>query len=162
MSREDKITQLCQPVVESMGFEWVGVEFHPNSVNSILRIYVDKPEGGITMDDVVLVTEQINPLLDVEEPINMAYTLEVSSPGLDRPLFTLEHFERFIGQEVKINTRQGIERRRKFAGKIIAVDKDNRLITIGLKKDKKQQDKLNINIVLDNIEKARLVPVFND
>ena len=88
MSREERVTELLKPVVESMGFEWVGVEYHHNSVNAILRIYVDRPEGGIDMEGVVEVTEAVNPILDVEDPINAPYTLEVSSPGLDRPLFS--------------------------------------------------------------------------
>jgi len=92
MSREERVTELLKPVVESMGFEWVGVEYHHNSVNAILRIYVDRPEGGIDMEGVVEVTEAVNPILDVEDPINAPYTLEVSSPGLDRPLFSFTDF----------------------------------------------------------------------
>jgi len=79
MSREERVTELLKPVVESMGFEWVGVEYHHNSVNAILRIYVDRPEGGIDMEGVVEVTEAVNPILDVEDPINAPYTLELPS-----------------------------------------------------------------------------------
>ncbi|WP_072280938.1 ribosome maturation factor RimP [Rappaport israeli] len=157
MSREQTISDLCKPLVESMGYEWVGVEFHANSVNSILRIYVDKPEGGISMEDVVAVTEQINPLLDVKDPISVAYTLEVSSPGLDRPLFTPEHFQRFTGELVKLNVRQPVERRRKFTGVIQSVDLEENKLILSLEKEGEM-----VELALDNIDKARLVPVFDN
>lgn len=159
MTREEAVAALCQPVVEAMGYEWVGVEYHHNSRNAILRIYVDKPEGGIGMDDVVAVTEQINPMLDVEEPIKAAYTLEVSSPGLDRPLFTLPQFGRFIGHEVKIGVYHAIEGQRKFTGQIVAVDESAQTVSLLFAKSR---DEKVITIAFDNIDKARLVPVFED
>ena len=130
MSREQVIEELCRPVVEGMGFEWVGVEYHHNSQNAILRIYVDRPEGGIAMDDVVAVTEQINPLLDVEDPISGMYTLEVSSPGLDRPLFTPAHYEKFVGREAKVTLKRALDRRRRFEGEILRVEGENVVLNI--------------------------------
>ncbi|UJF24871.1 ribosome maturation factor RimP [Suttonella sp. R2A3] len=159
MSREEKVSELCRPLVESMGYEWVGVEYHHNTRNAILRIYVDKPEGGIGIDDIVEVTEQINPLLDVEDPISAEYTLEVSSPGMDRPLFELAHFAQFVGAEVKLMTRRAVGNQRKFTGVIESVDQEAGQVSLLLPDSKEQTV-----IVLDyeNIDKARLVPIFED
>ncbi|MDO4777143.1 MAG: ribosome maturation factor RimP [Cardiobacteriaceae bacterium] len=156
MSREEVVEALCRPVVEGMGFEWVGVEYHHNSQNAILRIYVDRPEGGIAMDDVVAVTEQINPLLDVEDPISGMYTLEVSSPGLDRPLFTLAHYEKFIGREAKVTLKRALDRRRRFEGEIVKVEDGNVILNI---RDGKEWREVAVEFA--NIDKARLVPVFD-
>lgn len=156
MSREQVIEDLCRPVVEGMGFEWVGVEYHHNSQNAILRIYVDRPEGGIAMDDVVAVTEQINPLLDVEDPISGMYTLEVSSPGLDRPLFTPAHYEKFVGREVKVTLKRALDRRRRFEGEIVKVEGEN--VFLKIREGKEWRD---VMLEFANIDKARLVPVFD-
>ncbi|MBV7434150.1 ribosome maturation factor RimP [Cardiobacteriaceae bacterium TAE3-ERU3] len=159
MSREELVTELCKPTVESMGYEWWGVEYHHNSHNAILRIYVDNPNGGISMEDVVAVTEQINPLLDVEDPIKTMYTLEVSSPGVDRPLYTIEQFARYIGQPVKLNAHQAIQGQRKFTGEIAEVDVDAGTVELVFTHSKEQQ---RVTLEFTNIDKARLVPVFED
>lgn len=159
MSREERVAELCRPLVESMGYEWVGVKYHHNTRNAILRIYVDKPEGGIGIDDIVEVTEQINPLLDVEDPISAEYTLEVSSPGLDRPLFELAHFAQFVGAQVKLTTRRAVAGQRKFTGVIEAVDATAQQISLRLPEAKAQPV---VMLDYDNIDKARLVPVFED
>lgn len=159
MSREEQVSELCQPLVESMGYEWVGVQYLHHPRNAILRIYVDRPEGGITMEDVVAVTEQLNPLLDVEEPIKGMYTLEVSSPGLDRPLFTLAQFARFIGVPVKLNVHQAVAGQRKFSGEIAAVDLEGETVELLFTHSKAQS---RITLDYANIDKARLVPVFED
>ena len=156
MTREKVVEELCRPVVEGMGFEWVGVEYHHNSQNAILRIYVDRHEGGIAMDEVVAITEQINPLLDVEDPIGGMYTLEVSSPGLDRPLFTLAQYEKFIGREAKVTLKRALDRRRRFEGEIVAVKDGNVVLNI---QDGKQRREVALDFA--NIDKARLVPVFD-
>jgi len=157
MSREEKVTELLKPVVESMGFAWVGVEYHHNSVNSILRIYADRPECGIDMDGVVAVTEAVNPILDVEDPINAPYTLEVSSPGLDRPLFAFADFVRFTGQTVKLNLHTPLGKRRRFEGVIAATDEAAQRITLQIPNGKETE---TVEIDFANVDKARLVPVF--
>lgn len=156
MTREEVVENLCRPVVEGMGFEWVGVEYHHNSQNAILRIYVDRPEGGIAMDDVVAVTEQINPLLDVEDPISGMYTLEVSSPGLDRPLFVPAHYEKFIGREAKVTLKRALDRRRRFEGEIVKVEGDS--VILKIREGKAWRE---VALAFANIDKARLVPVFD-
>lgn len=159
MSREELVTELCKPTVESMGYEWWGVEYHHNSRNAILRIYVDNFDDGISMEDIVAVTEQINPLLDVEDPIKTMYTLEVSSPGVDRPLFTLDQYGRFVDETVKLNVHQPVNGQRKFTGQIAKVDTDAQTVELLFTHSKEQQ-----SVVLEfaNIDKARLVPVFED
>ena len=108
------------------------------------------------MDEVAAITEQINPLLDVEDPIGGMYTLEVSSPGLDRPLFTLAQYEKFIGREAKVTLKRALDRRRRFEGEIVAVKDGNVVLNI-------QDGKERREVALDfaNIDKARLVPVFD-
>lgn len=132
MVREDKIAALLRPVAETMGYILWGVEYHPNTVNAVLRVYVDKPEGGINMDDIVAVTEQLNPVLDVENPIASAYTLEVSSPGINRQLFTLEQCARYLGETIKCRTSVRIEGRRNFQGMLVAAESDGGQITLEL------------------------------
>lgn len=157
MTREEAIAELLQPVVESMGYEWWGVEYHHNSVNSILRVYVDKPEGGISIDDIVAVTEQLNPVLDVENPIASAYTFEVSSPGMDRPLYTLEQYARYIGETVKLQTRSAVNGQRKFTGVLEAVDADAQTIVLAMPKAKEMTA---LTLDFAQIDKAKIEPTF--
>ena len=111
--------QLLEPTVEGLGFELVGVEFDGHQ--RVLRIYIDHPDG-ITLDHCSEVSYQLSGLLDVEDPIPGRYQLEISSPGMDRPLFTLEHFARFLGSVVRIQLTSPIEGRRRFKARIEAVE----------------------------------------
>lgn len=152
MKKNEKLAELLAPSIEALGYELVGVEYHPNSVNALLRVYIDK-DGGIELDDCVAVNEQVNGVLDVEDPIAGKYTLEVSSPGLDRPLFNLADFEKFIGSQAKIRVSRPIERQRNFKGTIVSVA--DHVITVE-EADGKQAD-LDFNFV----EVARLIPTFD-
>lgn len=152
MRKNEQLNELLKPAVEAMGYELVGVEYHPNSVNALVRIYIDKPDG-IELDDCVAVNEQVSGVLDVEDPISSKYTLEISSPGLDRPLFSLADFERFIGSHAKIRLSRPIERQRNFKGEIIAVSGE----MISIKSSDEKVAELNFN----NIEVARLIPLFD-
>ena len=118
------LTGLFEPVVESMGYELVGVEFSGGSSHGTLRVYIDH-ENGVNIDDCAKISHQISGILDVEEPIQQAYDLEVSSPGLDRPLFKLADFERFSGQTVKIKMLAGLDGRRNFKGVLLGVADSN-------------------------------------
>lgn len=151
MKKNEQLTELLSPTVEALGYELVGVEYHPNSVNALLRVYIDKADG-IELDDCVAVNEQVSGILDVEDPINGKYTLEISSPGLDRPLFNLADFQRFIGSQAKIRLSRPIERQRNFKAEIIAVN--DPVITV--KEADGKQTELDINF----IEVARLIPTF--
>ncbi|MGD9108859.1 MAG: ribosome maturation factor RimP [Gammaproteobacteria bacterium] len=119
--QQRKINDLLLPVVEAMGYEFVGCKYIPQGAYTVLRVYIDK-EGGVTLDDCSKVSAQLSAVLDVEEPITGRYTLEVSSPGSDRPLFTLEHFQRFVGHNVAIRLHTPIDGRRNFKGKVVSVD----------------------------------------
>lgn len=115
MAAVDTLAQLLERVIVAMGYELVGVEYHPNSKRALLRIYIDKPQG-ITVDDCALVSHQISGVLDVEDPLPGEYNLEVSSPGLDRPLFKVSDYERFAGETIRVRLRGLLDGRRKFRG----------------------------------------------
>ncbi len=114
------LTKLVQPVVEGLGFELWGLEYLPQSKPAILRVYIDGPDG-VDVNDCQKVSQQLVGVLDVEDPIPSAYNLEVSSPGIDRVLFTLEQCERFIGSEVAVRLSRKHEGRRRFKGTILSV-----------------------------------------
>ncbi|WP_142665283.1 ribosome maturation factor RimP [Limnobaculum zhutongyuii] len=146
---EQKLTELISAPVEALGFELVGIEFIRGR-QSTLRIYIDS-ENGINVDDCADVSHQVSAVLDVEDPITTAYNLEVSSPGLERPLFTAAHYERFINEDVSLTLRMGVQNRRRWAGKIKSVEGE--IITL----DVEGKDEV---FALSNIQKANLVPHF--
>lgn len=111
----DQIEQLITTSIESLGYELVGVEHLKNGRDTVLRIYIDA-EQGISIEDCERVSHQVSGILEVEDPINTAYALEVSSPGFDRPLFKAADFERFTGSEVKLSMKLPIQGRRNFKG----------------------------------------------
>jgi len=122
MKKIDPILQdRLNKLITSMGYEFVGCEAIPQGSELLFRIYIDAPKG-VTIDDCSLVSRQISALMDVEDPIQARYRLEVSSPGLDRPLFELEHFKRFIGQRVKVKLYTPVDQRRQFKGIIQSVE----------------------------------------
>ena len=136
-------------VVEAMGYQLVGVEFHAHRDNSLLRIYIDS-ENGINLDDCQRVSHQLSGVLEVEDPITGRYTLEVSSPGLDRPLFEAGHFIRFAGSEVRIQLRELLDGRRKLVGRLLGM-RDNEVVIV-------DSEGREWRVPLERIEKARLVP----
>jgi ribosome maturation factor RimP len=142
------VQALIEPTVHTLGYELVGVEYLAQGKHSLLRVYIDS-EDGITLEDCERVSRQVSGLLDVEDVIHGHYNLEISSPGLDRPLFTAEHYQRFIGQRVKIRLLTPIEGRKKFQGEIRAVSGGKLTLLV---------DDSELNISLDSIEKANLVP----
>ncbi len=114
------LTSLFEPVIESMGYELVGVEFVGGGGHGTLRVYIDR-EDGVSLDDCAAISHQVSGILDVEEPIRQAYDLEISSPGIDRPLFKLEDYERFAGSTAKIKMAVATEGRRNFKGRLQGV-----------------------------------------
>ena len=146
-----RLTKLLQPLVEELGYEFVGLEHSSNPKNAVLRVYIDG-EQGIDLDDCAVVSREVAALLDVEDPISGHYNLEISSPGLDRPLFTPEQFARFAGEEVKVTLFAPEEGRRKFSGRIKAVDDGVIQLDLG-----------DAEVAFDftNIAKARLVPDYD-
>ncbi|MCW7761842.1 ribosome maturation factor RimP [Photorhabdus luminescens] len=146
---EQKLTAMISAPVEALGFELVGLEFIRARV-STLRIYIDS-ENGITVDDCADVSHQVSAVLDVEDPISVLYNLEISSPGLERPLFTAEHYQRFIGEEVSLVLRIAMQNRRKWLGIIKTVNGEMITVTVDGKDEV---------FALSNIQKANLVPHF--
>lgn len=147
----EELSQLLEPAITDLGLELVGIEFSPNAGGSLLRVYIDEAERGVTIDDCERASREISALLDVNDPVAGRYTLEVSSPGLERPLFTLVHFERFMGEQVKLAVNLPVDGRRRFQGRIAGVDGDR--VTI-------EQDGKPIAIAHANVAKARLVPDY--
>lgn len=142
------IRNLIEPVVESLGYELVGVEFLPQGRHGLLRVYIDAEEG-ITLDDCQRVSHQLSGVLDVEDVIRGQYSLEVSSPGLDRPLFTEAHFQRFTGQEAKLKLGVPIDGRKKLKGVLQGIDGDKVMIEV---------EGEVLAIPFNTIDKANLVP----
>jgi ribosome maturation factor RimP len=133
-----------------MGYELVGVEFDGHQ--RVLRVYIDRPEG-INVDDCSAVSYQLSGLLDVEDPIPGRYQLEVSSPGMDRPLFKLEHFDRFRGEMARIQLSRPLEGRRRYKARLQGVDGQDVLLL---------DEETPLRIPYDLIEKARLSPEFDN
>jgi len=154
-SQTQQIADLVQPVLEDLGLELVDLEYKREPHGWTLRFFLDK-DGGITLDDCADASREISSLLDVEDIIQTAYNLEVSSPGIERPLKKLEHFSRFIGEQVKIKTTlpiapaEGSKAQKSFIGTIVAVDGD----TIRIKLQDRAATELDVH--LDQIEKANL------
>ena len=117
---EDIVTEFAGPIANNHSFELVDVEFIKEGTNWYLRIYIDKP-GGITIDDCKVVSEEISDILDEKDPIEQSYFLEVSSPGLDRPLKKDSDFEKFKGELVEVKVYKPIDGRKVFEGELIGM-----------------------------------------
>jgi len=112
---QEKLEALIQTTVTGLDYELWGYEYRSHGESALLRIFIESPEG-ITVDDCGVVSQQLSAALDVEDLIPVAYILEVSSPGIDRVLFTPEHYQRYVGERLKVRTRQAIASRRNFIG----------------------------------------------
>ena len=148
----DKVLSILNPSVHDLGYELLGVEYVPSGKHSILRLYIDS-EKGIGVDDCEVVSRQVSAIMDVEDPISGHYNLEVSSPGIERPLFSIEHYMRFLGREVRIRTYRPIEGRRKFTGTIGSVSETSNELELVTELD-------SVTLDIDLIEKANLVAHF--
>ena len=109
------LSELFEPVVEAMGYEFVGVEFTGSSGHGTLCVYIDRSQG-VDVDDCASISHQISAILDVEEPIQQAFDLQVSSPGINRPLFKLIDYDRFAGENIKVKLNVGLIGRKNFKG----------------------------------------------
>ena len=143
---QTEIEQLIQPTVESMGYDLWGCEYLAQGKHSLLRIYIDKSEG-IGVEDCEQVSRQVSALLDVDDPIPGNYSLEVSSPGIPRPLFRSTQYQRYIGLEVQVKLFKPVSAKRKFIGTIESADENTLVLLI----EGKQQDFLFSNIVKANL-----------
>jgi ribosome maturation factor RimP len=151
--RNEELTELLAPVVADLGLECLGVEYSPSHGNGLVRVYIEAADRAVTVDDCEAVSRQVAALLDVNDPIEGRYTLEVSSPGLDRPLYTPQQFARFIGGAAKIELNLPVNGRRRFQGPILAVEGDTIVV---------EQDGARVEIAQGNIHKARLVPELEE
>lgn len=141
---------MLEPGVKALGFELVDTELSSGAGQSVLRVYIDHPRG-INVDDCAKVSRQLSAILDVEDPIAGHYMLEVSSPGLDRPLVVHADFVRHLGETVKVKTVEPVLGRRNFTGRLAAVESDRVIVEV---------DGENYELLLATIERARLVPKF--
>ena len=144
----DELAKLLEPTIEGLGYELIDLEARLGSKGGLVRVYIDKPDG-IDLEDCEQVSQAISALLDVEDPVPGNYNLEVSSPGLDRKLTKVEHFQRFAGEIVKVQTRFPIEGRRRFRGTLVSSDEENIVVEV---------DGESHSLPLKTIDNARLVP----
>jgi len=147
---EQKLTEMLRPAVEETGKSLLGIEFISAGNNSVLRLFIDH-ENGIDVDDCAEVSRQVSAILDVEDPISSEYNLEISSPGVDRPLFEKSHFEAVIGEVINVKISMPLNGRRKFKGPLVAIENDTLIIEV---------DSIDYEIVISNIDKANLVAKF--
>jgi ribosome maturation factor RimP len=147
MSRQGLIS-LLEPAIERMGFELSDLELKIGGQDGLVRLYIDK-DGGIEIDDCENVSRQVSAILDVEDPLPGHYTLEVSSPGLDRTLTKPAHFQRFMGEDIRVKLRFPLEGRRNFRGALKSADEENIEVEV---------DGKTHSLPITTIESARLVP----
>ena len=148
---EQRLTELLDAPIVALGYELWGIEFIRAGKHSTLRVYIDHA-NGISVDDCAEASHQVSALLDVEDPITTEYYLEVSSPGMDRPLLKPEHFARYIGQVATVTLRMAVNNRRKYKGTIKQVDGEMITLTI---------DGRDEILAFANIQQANLIPNFD-
>lgn len=146
---QQQLVEMFAPTVSALGYELVGIEYISQGKHSIVRIFIDA-DTGVNLEDCQVVSRQISGILDVEDPIKGEYSLEVSSPGTERPLFTIAHYEQFIGKAVSLRFHGMVEKRRKLKGHIVAVEDDK--ITIS-----ELGTELEFILDVNDIEKAHLI-----
>ena len=146
----DKLRKMLEAPVDSLGYELVHLELVTQGKDRVLRLYIDAP-GGIQIDDCEAVSHHVSAILDVEDPVNSGYLLEVSSPGLDRPLVKPNHFRQFVGDRARIVMSDYVLGRRRFTGQM--VDADDNSVTM-------EVDGESYELPYSQIESARLDPVF--
>ncbi|ATJ81169.1 ribosome maturation factor RimP [Halomonas beimenensis] len=151
-TKDAALHALIEPVVSSMGFELWGIDYLSQGKHSRLVIYIDHEEG-VSVDDCADVSRQVSAVFDVEDPIAGEYRLEVSSPGMDRPLFTLDQFARYAGHQVAVKLRVPFDGRRKFQGLLAGVEGDEVLVRLGDEE---------YCFPIESIDQARVVPQFKD
>jgi ribosome maturation factor RimP len=148
---QDALVGALAPTIEGLGYELLGVERQSSAGGTLVRLYIDS-DAGIGVEDCERVSRQVSDVIDVERLIAGEYTLEVSSPGLDRPLFTLEQYRAQIGAEVKVRLRTLVNGRRNLSGKLVGASED--LLTISIGEER-------IDVPYNIVERARLVPQWS-
>ena len=144
----DELAKLLEPTVVRLGYELADLEVRLGGKGGVVRVFIDKPDG-IGLDDCERVSRAVSAILDVEDPVPGNYDLEVSSPGLDRKLTKVEHFQRFMGEVVKVKLRFPMDGRRRFRGKLVSADEESIAVEV---------DGELHSLLLANIDNARLAP----
>lgn len=147
----DELVALLEPTVARLGYELADLEVKLGGKDGVLRLFIDSPEG-IDIDDCEKVSHAVSALLDVEDPLPGHYDLEVSSPGLDRKLTKPAHFQRFIGETVKVQMRFPLDGRRRFRGRLESCDEKDIVVEV---------DGQSYTLPMATIDTARLVPEFD-
>jgi len=146
------LEELLTPVVTSLGCELWGIEHRVQGKRSLLRIFIDKQPDGVLVEDCERVSRQVSSVLDVEDPIPGEYTLEVSSPGMDRPLFRLEQYSGYVGGMVEVKLRVAFENRRNFKGVLKGIEDDEVVL---------ETDGEEYLLPYELIDKARVIPSYD-
>lgn len=149
MAVQDELKALMKPAIEAMGFEFVGVEYLSNPKNRLVRIFIDRTPDGVSIDDCAEVSREVSALLDVEDPVSGQYSLEVSSPGVERPLFELEQFAAFVGEDAVLHLHAPVEGRRKLTGVLRGTGESSVVIEVA---------ESQLEVPLDAIRRANLKP----
>jgi len=149
--KQSELEELLAPVVESLGCELWGLEYFAQGKRSMLRVYIEKRPDGVLIEDCERVSRQVSSVLDVEDPITSEYTLEVSSPGMDRPLFKLDQYGDYFGETVAIKLRTAFEGRKKFKGVLKGIENDEIVLEV---------DSEEYLLPFELIDKASVVPRF--
>jgi ribosome maturation factor RimP len=144
----DELARLLEPTIERLGYELCDLEVKVGGRSGVVRVFIDHPHG-ISLDDCEKVSLAVSALLDVEDPLPGQYNLEVSSPGLDRKLTKVEHFQRFTGEIVKVQMRFPIEGRKRFRGTLVSSNDENIVVEV---------DGEPHSLLMATIDTARLVP----
>ena len=153
--RTEALIDMLEPAAKAAGCMLWGIEFISQGKHSVLRVFIDK-EDGITLEDCEAVSHQASAVLDVEDPIKTEYNLEVSSPGLDRPLFTFAQFAQFVGEEIQVRLNMAVAGKRKFTARLEKAE--NEVLTFSLNKGTANEELWDVNVA--QVDKAILVPVF--
>ncbi len=146
MTALDTLTKVVEPVVVAMGYELVGIEYRPNKRQALVRIYIDKADG-VSVEDCALVSNQVSGVFDVEDPLSGRYTLEVSSPGLRRPIFKASDYDRFAGELVHIRIQGTLDGRRRIHGILRGLRADCVIVV---------ENGIEISVPLNRVDKANL------
>jgi len=146
----EKLIALTEPLLGQLGYELVDLEYVPGRNSAVLRLFIDRPEG-VGLDDCERASHEISALLDVEDPVPVAYTLEVSSPGLDRVLRTPAHFERFVGERIWLELRAARDGRRRYTGQLTSLNEEGIELNV---------DGALVRVPFAEIGRARLAPLW--
>ena len=147
----DRLKQLLEPVIAALGCELWGIDLQMGGKRKVLRLYIDREDTGVDIDDCERVSRQASAVLDVEDLVPGEYVLEVSSPGMDRPLYEIDQYAKYLGEEISIRLRFAYEGRRNYRGRLKAEEGDEIVLLVAYNE---------FLFPVEGIEKANLIPQF--